>query len=259
MWYVVGSDALSQKKFNLKWRQPKDSDIWTSDIEIYEALNKLKNSDVKLIPQHIIDLLEVDGIYATPNTVYTIKCSHLGWNNPAWNKHKADILSLKHQGCVLDSPLYEALVDFWKEELGDKSFLSLKQDKEDFFTDNVTYVYDHDWLHEQVAHPNPPVYTNCLKEGEEVLIDKQRFNEMSFEQQVKMFREEITVIAIERYLVNPLAKNFSWVQAYNLSLKKTITQLTKNWATDFIVLNLEHFVKPDYAMFKYPIDKLNIK
>lgn len=259
MWYVVGSDALSQNRFNLKWREPKDKDIWTSSEEVVQFMKDLKGVDIKLIPQHIINLMKFDGIYATPNTIYTIKCSHLGWNNPAWNKHKADILSLKHQGCVLDKPLYKALVEFWKEELGDKSFLSLKQDKEDFFTDSVTYVYDHDWLHEQVAYPNPPVYTNCLKEGEDVLIDKQRFYGMSFEQQVKMFREEITVIAIERYLVNPLAKNFSWVQAYNLSLKKTITQLTKNWATDFIVLNLEHFVKPDYTMFKYPLEKLKIK
>lgn len=260
MWYVVGSSALYQKRFGLNWRAPKDSDIWTSDEECYQAFKGQEGFDVKLIPQHIIDLLELDGIYATPETVYTIKCSHLGWNNPAWDKHKRDILALKHKGCVINQPLFSELVSFWKEELGDKSFLSLNKGKEDFFTDNLTYVYDHDWLHEQVSYPDKPMYTNCLKDGEEVLIDKHRFDNMKFEDQVKMFREEITVIAIERYLVNPQVKGkYSWVQAYNLALKKTITQLTKNWATNFIVLNLEHFVKLDYTMFKHPIEKLKLK
>ena len=104
------------------------------------------------------------------------------------------------------------------------------------------------------------MYTKCLKQGEEVLIDKSLFDKLTFEEQVRMFREEITVIAIERFLVNPNTKGkYSWVQAYMMSLKKTITQLTKNWATDFIVLNLEHFVKPDYSMFKHALKQVNAK
>ena len=32
-------------------------------------------------------------------------------------------------------------------------------------------------------------------------------------------------------------------------LKKTITRLTKNWADDFLIHNLEHFVIPEYKYF----------
>lgn len=259
-WYVVGSGALSQSRFGLNWREPKDKDIWTPSVEVVEEMKKMPNVDVKLIPEHIISLMDFDGIYATPDTVYTIKCSHLGWKNPMWNKHKIDILQLEHLGCKLNYPLYYAFVGFWKEELGGKDFLSLNKRKDDFFTDHVAYRYDHYWLHEQVAFPKRPVYEKCLKQGKEVLIDKQKFDTLSFEDQVRMFREEITVIAIERWLVNPKLKHpVSWFKAYFLALEKTITSLTKNWATDFLVLNLKHFCSPDYTYFKHTLETLNIK
>ena len=50
-----------------------------------------------------------------------------------------------------------------------------------------------------------------------------------------------------------------WYKAYILSLKKTITSLTKNWATSFIVLNLECFIKPDYTYFEYALSELENK
>ncbi len=254
---IVGSTALVETE--IKFRAPGDLDIW-ADEQSYEQLmqSKRQGEDIKLIPTEIMELVEaVDG-KATPNSIYTIKCSHLGWNNPMWNKHKLDVLSLKKQGCELIPELYQALLVFWKKELGTKDFLSLKQNKDDFFTDNVTYVYDHDWLHEQVSHPEPPVYTKCLKENEDVLIDKDKFDLLPFEEQIRMFREEVTVIAIERFIVNPRVKGrWSWIQAHNMSLHKTITQLTKGWATNFMVENLEHFVKPDYTYFEHALSVVN--
>ena len=259
-WYVVGSGALAQPRFDLNWRKPKDQDIWSSSEEVVESLKNAQSIDAKLIPQYIIDLMDFEDIYATPDTVYTIKCSHLGWSNPMWSKHKADILHLKHLGCKLNKQLYYELVEFWKEELGSKDFLSLDKGKDDFFTDGVVYKYDHDWLHEQVAFPNRPVYEKCLVDGKNVLIDKAKFDKLSFEDQVRMFREEITVIAIERWMVNPKIKRpLSWVMAYFRSVEKTITSLTKNWATDFLVLNLEHFVSPDYKYFKHTLEELKLE
>jgi hypothetical protein len=248
---IVGSTALSY--FGFSRRIPKDIDIWIS------AEESLVSGDCKEIPIDILKLcVTIDG-YATPDTVYTIKCSHLGWNNPMWDKHKLDILYLKSKGCVLIPVLYYKLIEFWKTELGDKSFLSLKQDKESFFTDNITYTVPHDLLHEMVAFPNKPVYSRCLKVNEEVLIDKNMFDKLPFEYQVKMFKEEITVIAIERWLLPQMLNNrntVGWYKSYILALKKTITSLTKNWATDFIVSNLDHFVRPDYAYFEHTLKLL---
>lgn len=251
MQLIVGSTALGY--FGFSRRPPKDIDTWVTEDE------SVVDGDCKVIPTDILNLcVAVDG-HATPDTIYTIKCSHLGWNNPMWDKHKLDILYLKSKGCVLILELYYKLVEFWKTELGDKSFLSLKQDKESFFTDNVMYTIDHDTLHDMVAFPNKPVYSKCLKVGEDVLIDKGLFDELLFEDRVRMFKEEITVIAIERWLLPQMLNNkntIGWYKSYILSLKKTITSLTKNWATDFIVLNLEHFVKPDYTYFEHALNKL---
>ena len=71
-----------------------------------------------------------------------------------------------------------------------------------------------------------------------------------------MFREEITVIAIERWLVHD--NSISWYQAYTLSLKKVITRLTKKWACDFIIFNLDEFIRPDYSYFEKALDTLGL-
>mgnify|MGYP003660816952 CR=1 FL=1 len=251
---VIGSTAIQVSSPDIKFRKPSDLDIWTCHQDTFDYFRE-QGDDVKLLPDSIISLLDTECGFATANCVYTIKCSHLGWNNPMWGKHKSDIINLKAQGCTLLPELYKALLSHWKEELGDKSFLSLAQDKKSFFTDNVVYKYDHDYLHELVAHPEKPVYTLCLKDNEDVLIDKGKFDNLPFNQQVKMFREEITVIAVERYL---LFGEDSWVKAYNKALHKTITTLTKGWATDFLVLNLDEFVKPNYKYFNHILTTLEV-
>lgn len=244
---VVGSKAL--QFFGISRREPKDTDLWVDDESLLE-----EGTDGHVIPTEIMSIVPTVQGYATPNAIYTIKCSHFGWDIH-WEKTKYDILFLKSKYRPRLIPdLYEALVDHWNKEHGDKSYLSLSQDKEDFFNDYVKYKYDHDYLHELVAYPNKPVYTKCLKDGNSVLTDKVKFDKMSFEDQVKMFREEIVVIACERWLVHK--PDIGWYKAYMLSLKKTITRLTKNWACDFIIQNLEYFVKPEFNMFEHILNNL---
>ena len=248
---IVGSTAL--KHFGLNRSEPKDVDVWTDNES-----DLIAGTDSHLIPSHILLLVPRKDWYATPDAIYTIKCSHAEYSIK-WQKTKLDILWLKANGCKLIQPLYDLLKIHWKNVHGNKEFLSLNQNKEQFFTDNVTYVYDHDYLHELVAFPNKPMYTNCLKDGQEVLIDKDKFFKMSFENQIRMFREEITVIAAERWLINPYWKGkMSWYKAYILSLEKTVTRLTKGWASEFIILNLEHFIRPDYSYFKHLIETLKL-
>lgn len=247
---IVGSTALFNQGFG---REPKDLDIWT-DNPFFETK---KGMDVKVIPKHILNNIDVINGYADIDSLYTIKCSHLGWSNPMWQKHKQDVLYLQCIGGNLDRKLYDSLVEFWREELGDKSFLSLDKTKKDFFTDKVNYVYDHDYLHELVAYPYKPMYTKTLKKDSEVLVDKDKFNVLEYNDKVRMFREEIAVIALERWVLNPAWKGkVGWYQAHGLSLQKTITKLTKNWATDFLVLNLKEFIKPDFTYYKHTIKQL---
>ena len=96
-----------------------------------------------------------------------------------------------------------------------------------------------------------------LKDGHDVLIDKKKFDTMLFEDQIRMLREEITVIAAERWLIDPKYKGkISWFRAYLFSLRKTVTTLTKGSYSYFIMENIEHFIKPDYSYFKHLLETL---
>lgn len=252
---IIGSEALAKAGFNIA---PKDTDRWVNDKSLWLNVEK---ADISEIPADIISCVPrlpyPNNMYASPDAVYTILCSHLGWdsgqNNHSklggsvqWDKYKQRILYLRGEGCSLIPELYEKLLSHWKKEFGNKEFLSLKKNKDDFFNDYVPYKHDHDLLHAVVASPNEPMYRLCLKDGEDVLTSKERFDKMSFGQQVQMFREEIGVIALERWVI-PCGESFhlAWIK----SVKKTITQLTKNWATEFLVFNLEQFLKPDWKMY----------
>lgn len=257
---IVGSRALEYSLFHLPRNEGKgkrDVDIWVK--ESYSG--DLTGTDHHIIPDHIMDMIEcVDG-YASKDMIYTIKLSHFCWDI-FWEKTKDDIVYLSNY-CRVDKELFHELKKHWQKEHGNKDFLSLKRSKDDFFNDHVTYYYDHDYLHELVAYPNPPTYTRCLKDGEDVLIDKERFDNMNFDDKIKMFREEITAIALERWIIPEFKRGVknrrSWYSAYMLSLKKTIISLTKNWANEFIIENLSHFTCPDYSMFEYALVKLDME
>lgn len=250
---IVGSTALEYFEMNRCF--PKDVDIWTDDPE-YESP---EGDDWHLIPTAIMDMIYDPHGYCTPDQIYTIKCSHAVWDI-MWDKTKLDILWLKANGCKIIPELYKALIEHWTFVHGNKNFLSLNKSKDDFFDDNVNYVEDHDYLHQLVAYPNAPVYTTVLKDGEDVLIDKDKFFAMPLELQVKMFREEMAVIACERWLIDPRFKDkISWYKAHVYSVRKTITTLTKGVFSRFLVENLEHFVKPEYKYVKHLIETLGLE
>lgn len=251
---ISGSTALHYYGINLG----KINDL---DVIVYKEsqVKNYVNPDYILVPKEIYDILYNTSGYIYPEMILTIKMSHLAWDIK-WEKTLRHINSLVNMGYNYNPNLYKLLKAHWGTVHGNKDFLSLSKNKDDFFNDHVTYVYDHDYLHELVAYPNKPVYTKCLKENEDVLIDKTKFFNMEFSEQVRMFREEITVIAIERWLVNPYNKGkVSWFKSWNLSLKKTITSLTKNWAADFIIHNIKEFRVPDYNYFKHAMKILEIE
>lgn len=248
---IVGSTALAY--FNLNRRKLLDIDYW------YTSDEASPGGDSVVVPADILELVEHTNGYATPEAIYTIKLSHSIYDIH-WQKTKLDILHLYHCGCKVLPGLYEKLKEHWKQVHGSKSFLSLNKTKDEFFTDNVSYIYDHDYLHELVAHPNEPIYKSCLKDGHDVLIDKAKFNAVPLMQRVEMLREEITVIAAERWLIDPRYRGkISWYRAYMFSLRKTVTTLTKGDYSYFIMENLRYFVKPSYGSFKHLIETLELE
>lgn len=243
---IIGSTAMHY--WGINTRTPRDLDTMSTDY--------VEGEDTTILPKTILDAIPRCGEYATIDALYTIKCSHLGWDIK-WEKHKRDALYLRSIGAEIIHDLYHLLVDFWRVEHGNKDYLSLYQKKSDFFNDHVTYVYDHDYLHELVAYPNKPTYTLCLVEGESVAIDRDKFLNLSLDVQRRLFMEEITVISVERWLVNPgCIGKYSIGRAHSLSVHKTITSLTKNWATDFLIENLEFFIRPDLTYYNHILTTL---
>lgn len=252
---IIGSTALKYHGINVG--EPNDLDVMITanhSKRIYPD-----NVDVIIIPKHIYKLLFNTSGYCTPADILTIKMSHMAWDTK-WDKTKRHVLYLLNLGYKPNKSLYLLLKHHWQSVYGSKDHLSLAKTKSKFFNDYVTYVYDHDYLHELVSYPKEPTYISCLKNNEEVLICRNKFNLLSYDKQLSMFREEITVIAIERWLVNPINKGkVCWTKAYSMALKKVVTSLTKNWATDFVIFNLPSLYKPDYSYFKYALKMLGVE
>lgn len=257
---IVGSTALSifRPDLNIK---PKDLDIMVLD---YMADN-FYGDVIKIPPKLYMRLVNYcrvknyqsnDEWVLPPDALLTLKASHLQYDNK-WEKTKRDVISLINLGYKVIPELFSILSEHWKEDYGNKDFLSLNKNKVDFFNDFVDYKYDHDYLHELVAYPDKPVYTKCLKDGSEVLICKNKFDNLPEYDRLQMFREEVTVIALERWLYNDKSVDMSWMQAYNRALKLTITRLTKGWASEFMALNIKELSKQKYSTFKHAIEILN--
>ena len=250
---LVGSNAA--RLWIPEFRIGKDIDWWSTEVVDGE------NFDTCVIPQNILKLVEegsLIGGVATLNDLLTIKLSHLSYDI-LWKKHLNDYLVFKKHGAQINQELYIALQEYWKEVHGNKNFLSLYKTKDKFFDDYVVKEQEHDHLHELVSYPNNPIYTLCLKDGEDVAIDYKKFLSLTFEQRVRMFREEVNVIATERWLIPTKdSGKITFREAYSKSLHKTVTALTKGWASQFMCENIEEFVRPKRKEVEYMFSVLNI-
>ena len=248
---LVGSSAA---KVHLPFfREAKDIDAWCRE--------KIWDIDCSVMPPEIFKLMEHNSLVnrcASLNDLLTIKLSHLPYDIQ-WKKHLNDYLVFKKHGAQINQALYVALQQHWESVHGNKYFLSLYRTKDNFFDDYVEKEQEHDYLHELVAYPDKPVYSRCLQEGQEVMIDWDKFLAMPFEQQVKMFREEINVIATERWLLPTKdSGKITFREAYSKSLHKTVTALTKGKASRFLCENIEEFIRPNRKEVEYMFSVLNI-
>lgn len=251
---IVGSTAAKYWSADFRKDKKSDLDIWTSE----KPKSTCKGIDLVVMPKDIMDSFEGASKsvgLATLNDLATIKLSHLPYDI-FWFKHKSDFLVLTQKyGAIINEKLLEKLSVYWKEKFGNKSYLSLYKTKDKFFDDYVQKKYDHDWLHEQVALYDEPLYKKCLKDGEQVAIDKLKFEALTFEEQLQMFREEVSVIALERWVI-PSNFKIAYQEAYSKSLHKTVTALTKGWASEFMCRNIDKLNRHNYNMIFNVVNSL---
>lgn len=241
---VIGSTA-AHNWFD-DWRAPKDFDVFSNapnikgDVFWDERLAPLVGTKWRRI--------------ANPDELYTIKHSHAYWElkNGSWSKHMADLLELQRRGARLIPEWHDVLYKVWEDEHGKKQ-VNLNLEAEEFFTDAVKRVYEHDSLHESVAYYDKPLYDYVLKDDHSVQMDMKKVWAMPHEDIVKMFREEVYVTALERLII-PNDYKFSPGRAYQWALRRTITSLTKGKSARFIVTHFKDFMRPDIDYVKKHLD-----
>lgn len=242
---LIGSSAM--KHHFPDSREPKDIDYFCDEFQSTSVNGKIRDErfwhpDLVLWPW---------GEIATPDELYTIKVSHAFWElkNRSWDKHMMDILFLQSKGAKLIPELYAILYKIWEDTHGKKK-VNLEAEPDEFFNDKIVKrVFDHDSIHESVAYYDRPLFERILRDNSDVAVDKSKWDAMDHEDKLKMVREEIYATALERKLV-PSDYTSSPGAAYNWTLRKTITSLTKGWFALFVVENFKDLTKADVDYVK---------
>lgn len=217
---IIGSSAIQFWYDDFK-RTPKDVDF----------INKLSfpthNVKVEKLENPILEEW-YDYILPTfigKNELYTLKISHLFWDlpNKSWDKHIYDVQFLKEKGCEFIPELFWKLFTYWETIHGRRKSSNLDMSAEDFFNNAITYDTPHDDLHEiLVTHPyfngNEPTYKKILKDGAEVDVCMQKFNDLSELDKFNVVFEEVAVMSME----NRFPKDMYWKAKYQKMLKKFI-------------------------------------
>lgn len=242
---VIGSTAARENGVNLG-REPKDVDTFTNQDDIGED---------SFWDDRFLDYWDDDtDRVATIDELTTIKYSHSFWElrNGSWGKHMADLLKLRAAGGEVIEELYTILYAVWETRHG-KKVLNLQKEADEFFTDAVKRRFVHDTIHESIAAPDRPVYEECLRDGHSVDMDMKKVWAMPVEHQLKMFREEIYVTALERKVI-PANYEGSSGAAYQWALRRTITSLTKGKSARFLVDHFDELKRPDEDYVKHHLD-----
>lgn len=238
---IIGSTVLKHYFPDFK-REPKDLDIVVRDAEdkkLWEDYKKesylLRGLKVELLENPVIYKFQDEG-YLSPDLLLTLKMSHMFWDTN-WVKHLHDIQFLLKKGVKYDLKILNELREYWEEVLPKIRRSKLEQSKEDFFTNAVNEDVDqHDILHTFI---NPiPMFTLLLKDGSEVELDENKWNEMSFENKLEVVREETYVMAWERY------KNNDYRLAYSIQLKQNIQKHFPQYIALFAIENYIQLEKP---------------
>lgn len=234
---IIGSTAI-RHHFPDFPREPHDIDMWAREYpthlgaQIDRRVDRFWDDRLAFIP--------TGDNYATPDQIYTMKVSHAPWEiHDTWRKHMHDIVWLKQRGARLNYLLHDTLYPIW-EDLHGKKRVNLNQESGAFFTDAVVRIYDHDSIHDTVAHYDRPLWMDVLKDGQDVAMDMNKVWNLPWVKQVQLFREEIYATALERWMI-PNDYRFSAKVAYLWALRKTITSLTKGRSATFIIDNYETF------------------
>ncbi len=227
---LIGSAAIKYHFPDFK-REPKDYDY------ISEVADKgiLGDKKVEYLENPILWELYSDYEVLPINVLYNLKLSHIAWDIN-WEKHLYDIIFLQQKGCFLNKELFYSLYEYWNTYHNKNKRYDLKMSADKFFDNAIKCPYSHDYLHTLIV--DAPTYSKILKDGEEVEVSEEKFNNLSFEEKLSLVREEVYVMAYERLAGRHYRTAYTWM------LKKFIISHAPIWEMLFIIQNYEYLYKP---------------
>jgi len=274
---IIGSTAI--KKFYPEFREPKDVDILCYKKEFDELnFDKSQNDNTGRItldkvyefqfinnwPSYKHLLTVTDSAFRLNTEIGSIKClppfwmmilkkSHL-YRSLSFYKHIKDFHFLEGKmswasvfGNDYARSVYLDILKDTKSKFPDKT-PSLSKSKEAFFNDYVIKYVEHDWIHEQIAFYDRPLYERC--QNAEVFCSKKLWEQLDFEDKIKMVQEEALAIAIERKIIPLFMENkcFSlfYKSAFYYAVGRICTNLCRGWFREFAQLNWPKVVQCDY-------------
>jgi hypothetical protein len=226
---LIGSQAI---KFHYPSfpREPKDFDF---AVKIPGQATTIGGKRVEFLENPVLCETIERGV-ASPDVLVTLKASHLCWDIN-WSKHMWDTQWLLERGHKIVPDLFWKLYTQWENIHGKNKRSDLTLSKEDFF-DNALTKYDHDTLH---TYLNPiPTYLSMLSDGRDVEICPLKFEAASHEDKVKLVKEEVSVMAFERF-------KLPYKHAYDRMLKKYIMGHVPKFALIWAIENFHAIRTPD--------------
>lgn len=192
----------------------------THSEKLYDLIVKDKNTQI------------IDGMYVPSiNILYLLKMSHRYLkNSPHFLKTMNDIVEMRKLGAYIEKE-HEEFFKFRERETYNYNHPKLNKNKEEFFTDNVDYRYDHDTIHLSMKNLEKPAYMYFKPEDSEVWCSKEMWDKCS--EKVKLFAvlEETNVLALERSQV--LFPETPPEKSFDIALSKVCSSITSGWFREF--------------------------
>lgn len=238
-----GKKIIAKWKFNGEKINIIESEIAWEDSSAEKLLKTVVDKDNYIRKQ--------DLIIPSLDFLYTLKMSHRYLkDSPHFLKTMKHIRIMRNMGAKI-RPEFEEFLKIREEETYWYKHPKLNVEKKDFFDgDGVDYKYDHDSLHEAMKHLERPAYTYYIKDGEQVLTSKKKWDEAS--QEIKLFGalEEIQVLALERSYI-PFKDKVIPKDCFKMAAIKAASSITSGYFREFIWENFEkinEMYEEDYTL-----------
>lgn len=203
----------------------------TTSAELLEAVKK--NPDLARVETWY----GVDYYIASPGVVLALKLSHrYKKNSRHFLKTMRDIQFLRKNGVEVPKVLKKWLKRREKETYSYKHPKLMGVKKGEFFSDDgISYVYDHDSIHEAIAIGEKPAYTYYQPTGEQVGTSKEMFFNAPLATRLLGVLEESYVLSLERSIIPFNLKDDpeKCKQAFDMALSKVCTSITSGWFREF--------------------------